>query len=118
MQWSGAIGAICAEKDIVIVGTMADWMLEDFRANRESSAAPQADGYREFCDYVRDEIVREQTPEVNQLFGGRRDPDPLYLLWYDIKNEEPAGTDELRIDVGGPSSVLKGARQFMERINQ
>jgi hypothetical protein len=118
LRWYEAIRAIYPEKDIVIVGTMADWMLEDFKANQESSAAPQADGYREFCDYVRDEIVREQTPEVNQLFGGRRDPDPLYLLWYDIKNEEPAGTDELRIDVGGPSSVLKGARQFMERINQ
>jgi len=91
-------------------------MLEDFKANRESSAAPQADGYRAFCDYVRDEIVRKQTPAVNQVFGGRRDPDPLYLLWYNIDNEEPA--DELRIDVSGPSSVLKGARQFMERINQ
>ena len=118
LRWYEAIRAIYPEKDIVIVGTMADWMLEDFEANQESSAAPQADGYREFCDYVRDEIVREQTPEVNQLFGGRRDPDPLYLLWYDIENEAPAGTDELRIDVGGPSSVLKGARQFMERINQ
>jgi hypothetical protein len=118
LHWYEAIRAIYPEKDIVILGTMADWMLEDFGANQESSAAPQADGYREFCDYVRDEIIREQTPEANQLFGGRRDPDPLYLLWYDIENEAPAGTDELRIDVGGPSSVLKGARQFMERINQ
>ena len=118
LRWYEAIRAIYPEKDVVIVGTMADWMLEDFKANRESSAAPQADGYREFCDYVRDEIVRAQTPAVNQVFGGRTDPDPLYLLWYDIANEEPAGTDELRIDVSGPSSVLKGARQFMQRINQ
>ena len=118
LRWYEAIRAIYPEKDIVIVGTMADWMLEDFRANRESSAAPQADGYREFCDYVRDEIIRAQTPAVNQVFGGRNDPDPLYLLWYDIENEEPAGTDELRIEVSGPSSVLKGARQFMQRINQ
>jgi len=118
LRWYEAIRAIYPEKDIVIVGTMADWMLEDFRANRESSAAPQADGYRAFCDYVRDEIVREQTPAVNQVFGGRRNPDPLHLLWYNIENEEPAGTDELRIDVSGPSSVLKGARQLMERINQ
>ena len=118
LQWYEAIRAIYPEKDIVIVGTMADWMLEDFKANRESSTAPQADGYREFCDYVRDEIVRAQMPAVNQVFGGRTDPDPMYLLWYDIANEEPAGTDELRIDVSGPSSVLKGARQFMQRINQ
>ena len=118
LRWYEAIRAIYPEKDVVIVGTMADWMLEDFKANRESSAAPQADGYRAFCDYVRDEIVREQTPAVNQVFGGRRDPDPLYLLWYDIANDEPAGTDELRIGVNGPSSVLKGARQFMQRINQ
>ena len=118
LQWYEAIRAIYPEKDIVIVGTMADWMLEDFKANRESNAAPQVDGYRAFCDYVRDEIVRAQTPAVNQLFGGRRDPDPLYLVWYNIENEEPAGTDELRIDVSGPSSVLKGARQFMQRINQ
>ena len=118
LRWYEAIRAIYPEKDVVIVGTMADWMLEDFKANRESSAAPQADGYREFCDYVRDEIVRAQTPAVNQVFGGRTDPDPLYLLWYDIANEEPAGTDELRIDVSGPSSVLRGARQFMQRINQ
>jgi hypothetical protein len=97
---------------------MADWMLEDFKANRESSSVPQADGYREFCDYVRDEIVRAQMPAVNQVFGGRTDPDRMYLLWYDIANEEPAGTEELRIDVSGPSSVLKGARQFMQRINQ
>ena len=118
LRWYEAIRAIYPEKDIVIVGTMADWMLEDFKTNRESSSAPQADGYREFCDYVRDEIVRAQMPAVNQVFGGRTDPDPMYLLWYDIANEEPAGTDELRIDVSGPSSVLKGARQFMQRINQ
>ena len=118
LRWYEAIRAIYPEKDVVIVGTMADWMLEDFKANRESSAAPQADGYRAFCDYVRDEIVRAQAPAVNQVFGGRTDPDPLYLLWYSIENEEPAGTDELRIDVGGPASVLKGARQFMQRINQ
>jgi hypothetical protein len=118
LRWYEAIRAIYPEKEIVIVGTMADWMLDDFRANRESTTAPQADGYREFCDYVRDEVIREQTPAANQLFGGRTDPDPLYLLWYDIENEEPAGTDELRIDVSGASSVLKGARQFMQRINQ
>mgnify|MGYP006983210252 FL=1 len=93
-------------------------MREDVKANRESSAAPEADGDRAFCEYVRDEIVREQTPAVNQVFGGRRDPDPLYLLGYDIANDEPAGTDELRIGVNGPSSVLKGARQIMQRINQ
>ena len=118
LGWYEAIKAIYPEKEVVIVGTMADWMLDDFKANRESSAAPQADGYRAFCDYVRDEIVREQNPETTQIFGGASDPDPLYLLWYDIKNEEPAGTDELRINVRGPSSVLKGARQFMQRINQ
>jgi hypothetical protein len=118
LEWYDAVRAVYPDKEIVIVGTMADWMLEDFRANRESAAAPQSDeGYRQFCEYVRDEIVRAQTPEVNQLFGGRQDPDPLYLLWYDIQNEAPAGTDELRIDVGR-SPVLKGARQFMRRINQ
>ena len=118
LEWYDAVRAVYPDKEIVIVGTMADWMLEDFRANQESAAAPQSDeGYRQFCEYVRDEIVRAQTPEVNQLFGGRQDPDPLYLLWYDIQNEAPAGTDELRIDVGR-SPVLKGARQFMRRINQ
>jgi len=118
LEWYEAVRAVYPEKDIVILGTMADWMLEDFRANRESSAAPQSDeGYRQFCEYVRDEVVREQVPAVNQVFGGRRDPDSLYLLWYDIQNEEPAGTDDLRIDVGRPP-VLKGARQFMRRINQ
>ena len=118
LEWYSAVRAVYPDKDVVIVGTMADWMLDDFRANRESAAAPQSDeGYRQFCEYVRDEIVRAQTPEVNQIFGGRRDPDPLYLLWYDIQNEAPAGTDELRIDVGR-SPVLKGARQFMRRINQ
>ncbi|WP_188785650.1 DUF456 domain-containing protein [Halobellus salinus] len=118
LGWYEAIQAIYPEKEVVIVGTMADWMLDDFKSHRESSAAPQADGYRAFCDYVRDEIVREQNPEITQIFGGATDPDPLYLLWYDIKNEDPAGTDELRINVRGPSSVLKGARQFMQRINQ
>ncbi|MGQ4555514.1 hypothetical protein [Halobellus sp. GM3] len=115
--WYESLRSVYPEKDIVIVGTMADWMLEDFRANHSTNDAPQADAYEDFCAYVRDEIVREQSPAINQVFGGR-DPDPLHLLWYNIENEEPAGTDELRIDVSGPASVLKGARQFMERINE
>jgi hypothetical protein len=115
--WYESLRSVYPEKDIVIVGTMADWMLEDFRENHPTDESPQADAYEDFCEYVRDEVVREQTPAINQVFGGR-DPDPLYLLWYGIENEEPAGTGELRIDVSGPASVLKGARQFMERINE
>ncbi|RLM53889.1 hypothetical protein DVK02_10700 [Halobellus sp. Atlit-31R] len=115
--WYESLRSVYPDKDVVIVGTMADWMLEDFKANSSTNESPQADAYQEFCEYVRDEIVREQTPAINQVFGGR-DPDPLHLLWYDIANDDPAGTDELRIEVGGPASVLKGARQFMQRINE
>ncbi|MFB6091757.1 MAG: hypothetical protein ABEK02_01960, partial [Haloquadratum sp.] len=115
--WYESLRSVYPEKDVVIVGTMADWMLEDFRENHPTDESPQADAYHDFCEYVRDEIVREQTPAINQVFGGR-DADPMYLLWYEIADEEPPGSGELRIDVSGPASVLKGARQFMQRINE
>jgi hypothetical protein len=117
LLWYESLRSVYPEKDIVIVGTMADWMLEDFEAAESPDELPQADAYEDFCEHVRDEIVREQTGAINQVFGGR-DADPLFLLWYEIENDEPAGTDELRIDTSGPASVLKGARQFMERINE
>ncbi|WP_311171994.1 hypothetical protein [Halobellus ordinarius] len=117
LLWYESLQSVYPEKDIVIVGTMADWMLEDFRENHPTDDSPHADAYEDFCEHVRDEIVREQTGAINQVFGGR-DADPLYLLWYEIENDEPAGTNELRIDTSGPASVLKGARQFMERINE
>lgn len=117
LYWYEALRSVYQDTDFVVVGTMADWALEDFKDAYPANISPLADGYEEFCDHVLDDVIREQTKMINGVMGGRTEG-RLYLLWYDIANDSPPAEGEpLRIDTDGPYAVLRGAEQFMDRLN-
>jgi hypothetical protein len=119
LNWYHALRYVLDDTDFVLVGTMADWMLDDFEANY-SGRAPNPSvqpGYDEFREHVFEEIVREQEPTINDIVGGRNEGE-MYLLWYDIPEDDPYDQrGELRIE-RQTGSILKGAEPFMNRINR
>jgi hypothetical protein len=115
--WYEALRSVYPDTDFIVVGTMADWALEDFKNAYPANMSPLADGYDEFCNHVLNDIIREQTKMINGVMGGRA-RGRIYLLWYSIDNDYPPTDGEpLRIDPDGPYAVLRGAEQFMDRIN-
>ena len=118
LYWYEALRSVYPEKDFVVAATMADWVINDFRESRRTNPAVLAEGYDDFREHILEDVIREQTRAINQIFGGRNKGE-LYPLWYSIQDDEPPDSgDELRIDTKGPYAVLKGVEQFMEQINE
>jgi hypothetical protein len=100
------------EKDVMIVGTMADWVVPKYTRSRNT--VPEND-YDAFCKYVYDEVLPRKTQDV---LAGSRDDYP-HLLWYNIdEGFSPTDSSNLRIDTSGQNTVLRGAREVIERLSE
>jgi hypothetical protein len=114
------------EKEFLLVGTLADWAIEDFERENPRGLNPLiSDNYPEFCQYVYEQVLLQENANVQDLFAATQD-DQIHLLWYPIANTEPpTGDEEFRIDTSTVSpgqnnhqTLLNGAKQFLDRLNR
>lgn len=114
------------EKEFILVGTMGDWVTEDFERENSRGLNPRISrNYSEFCRYAYNRVMLEKNVNVQDLFAATKD-NLIHLLWYPIENTDPPeGDEEFRIDTSTVSAVqndhqtlLNGAKELIERLDR
>jgi hypothetical protein len=104
------------DKDIVVVGTMADWVAT--RYEREGNPNPLTDLDR-FREHVHEEFLATEGAGfiLEDIMQGIRDDHP-YLLWYKVEAQTEAGETVERIDTDVQTEVLRGSKQVIDRLSE
>jgi hypothetical protein len=121
LAWYRQLVSSFDSTDFVVVCTMSDWAVRDFKrrhTDQQGAPANPIENYDAFRRHVYEEVLRDWLGVLVEDIHGGCDDDYPHLLWYSIENDETPRNDgeRLRIETEKQGHVLNCADQVVDRL--
>lgn len=123
LHWYRQLVETLDDTDFVVVCTMSDWAVRDFKsrnADQQGAAPNPVLEYETFREHVYHEVLADWLGVVVEDVQEACDDAVPHLLWFSIENDDtPRDGDELlRIETDVHGALLNGANEVLARVTR